>query len=79
LETIHGAVTLQAKLVDGIACGVVSMLNGWWQGCPELDLPGYDPYSSDGANMNMLYNAEEKDIISGCLPLKGYPCRVRRK
>jgi anaerobic selenocysteine-containing dehydrogenase len=79
LETVHGAVTLQAKLTEGIACDVVSMLNGWWQGCPELGLPGYDPCSSDGANMNMLSDSEEMDVISGSLPLKGYPCRIRRK
>ncbi len=32
---------------------------------PELNLPGYDPYSEDGANVNRLYNAQGKDPVSG--------------
>jgi anaerobic selenocysteine-containing dehydrogenase len=79
LETPHGSITLQAKLTEGIPYNVVCTQNGWWQGCPELNLPGYDPYSKDGANVNLLHITEEKDPISGSLPLKGYPCRIRKK
>jgi anaerobic selenocysteine-containing dehydrogenase len=78
LETPHGSITLQAKLTDSVAYNVVCTQNGWWQGCPELGLPGYDPYSSEGANANRLFTAEEKDPISGSLPLKSYPCNVKK-
>ena len=79
LETPHGSITLQAKLTRVSQYDVVCIQNGWWQGCPELDLPGYDPYSSEGANMSLLYSSEERDPISGCLPIKGYPCNIKKK
>jgi anaerobic selenocysteine-containing dehydrogenase len=78
LETANGSITLQAKLTEGIAYNVVSAQNGWWQACPELNLPGYDPCSPKGANVSLLHNTEEIDPLSGSLALKGYPCNVRR-
>jgi len=78
LETPHGRITMQAKLNEGISYNVVCTEHGWWQGCPELNLPGYDPYSPEGANVNLLYAAEEKDPISGSLPIKGFPCNIKR-
>ena len=79
VKTPHRSITLRAKLTEGIAYGVVCTQNGWWQACPELNLPGYDPYSSAGANVNLLYNTEYKDVISGSLPIKGYPCNVKKR
>jgi anaerobic selenocysteine-containing dehydrogenase len=79
LESPHGSVTLQAKLTSAVPYSVVSTQHGWWQECQELNLPGYDPYSADGANANLLYKTEEIDPISGSLPLKGYPCNIRKK
>jgi anaerobic selenocysteine-containing dehydrogenase len=78
VETPYGSITLQAKLTDGIAYNVVCTQNGWWQSCPELNLPGYDPYSPEGANVILLYSAENIDPISGCLLIKGHPCNVRK-
>lgn len=78
LKTPYGSITLQAKLTEGITYNVVCTQNGWWQACPELNLPGYDPYSPKGANVNLLYTDEEIDPISGSLPIKGYPCNVRK-
>lgn len=79
LETPHGSITLKAKLNETILYNVVCTQHGWWQECSELDLPGYNPYLSEGANVNLLYNIEEIDSISGSLPIKGYPCNVRKK
>jgi anaerobic selenocysteine-containing dehydrogenase len=78
LETACGSITLQASLTEGIGPNVVCTQNGWWQACPELGLPGYDPYSSAGANVNTLYDIKEMDPLSGSLPLKGQPCRVTK-
>jgi hypothetical protein len=52
--------------------------NGWWQACHALGLPGYDPYSLEGVNANLLYQTDEIDPISGSLPIKGYPGNVRK-
>ncbi|MBU2498207.1 MAG: molybdopterin-dependent oxidoreductase [Proteobacteria bacterium] len=78
LETPHAGITLRAKPTEGIAYDVVCTQNGWWQSCEALDLPGYDPFSSAGANVNLLYRVDKKDPISGSLPHKGYPCNVRK-
>jgi anaerobic selenocysteine-containing dehydrogenase len=78
VETAYGSATLQAKLTEEIPHNVVCAQHGWWQACPELSLPGYDPYSTRGANVNLLYSDNELDPISGSLPIKGHPCNVRR-
>ena len=66
------------RLTEGISLNVVSTQNGWWQGCEELNIPGYDPYSSKGANVNLLYRTDKIDPISGSLPIKGHPCNIRK-
>ncbi len=78
VETPYGSITLRAKLTDSILEDVVCTQNGWWQSCPELDLPGYDPYSSSGANTALLFSADNIDPISGSVHMKGHPCRVRK-
>jgi anaerobic selenocysteine-containing dehydrogenase len=78
VETPYGSITLQARLTDEILYDVVCTQNGWWQSCPELNLPGYDPYSSEGANVAFLFSPENRDPISGALLLKGHPCNVRK-
>jgi anaerobic selenocysteine-containing dehydrogenase len=78
VKTSFASITLKAQFNDGIANDVVSTQNGWWQRCSELNLPGYDPYAAEGANINLLFDTEERDPISGSLCLKGYPCNVRK-
>jgi hypothetical protein len=57
---------------------LVCTQNGWWQACHALGLPGYDLYSLEGVNVNLLYQKDEIDPISGLLPIKGYPGNVRK-
>ncbi len=78
LESPRGSITVQARLTNIVPYNVVSTQHGWWQGCPELNLPHSDPYSPEGANVNLLYGTEELDPISGSVPIKGYPCNVRK-
>lgn len=78
VETPGGKITVKAKLTNTVAPDVVSAQHGWWQECAELRLPGYDPYASAGANINLIYSTEHYDLLSGSFPLRGYPCRVRK-
>lgn len=78
LETPDGGIKLMAKLTDKVAPDVVCIQHGWWQSCPELNLPGYDPYSAEGANANLLYSTKYIDAISGSVPYKAYLCRLRK-
>nr|WP_287411697.1 molybdopterin-dependent oxidoreductase [Pseudodesulfovibrio sp.] len=77
LETVHGKILLQAKLTQGLAQNVVCTQHGWWQTCPDLDLPGHDIYSLDGANVNLLVHADFTDKISGSVHMRGFPCNVK--
>jgi anaerobic selenocysteine-containing dehydrogenase len=76
LETSEGKIRVTAKLTDRVGPRTVCIQHGWWQSCPELGLPGYDPFSSEGANANLLYSTRHIDPISGSVPYKAYLCRV---
>lgn len=78
LETQHGSLRLQAKLVDEIDVGVVCTQHGWWQSCASLEMPGHDPFDSSGANVNLLIHNDVIDPISGSVPHRSYPCNVRK-
>ena len=77
IETPGGSVRARAKLNDTLAPNVVCGQHGWWQACPELGLPGYDPFSSDGANFNLIIGNEAIDPVSGSVPHRAYLCEVR--
>jgi len=79
LETMHGAISLKAKISPDIAYSVVCTQHGWWQSCPALNLPGYDPFTAEGANVNLLFNSELRDPISGSIQSRGFPCRVSKR
>lgn len=54
VESPHGKLRLRAEVNPGIRPDTVMVLHGWWQGCDELHLPGYELL--DGANSNSMYN-----------------------
>lgn len=78
LETVMGQVRLKAKFRDSLHPRVVTTQYGWWQGCQELDRPGYDPFGPDGANANLLIANEAIDPISASVPHRSQMCRVRK-
>jgi anaerobic selenocysteine-containing dehydrogenase len=77
LETAAGAIRLRAKLDSDLHPEVVVGEEGWWQACLELGLPGYDPLSADGGNLNLILDDGVIDPLSGSVPLRGRPCEVR--
>ncbi|HEX6770092.1 MAG TPA: molybdopterin-dependent oxidoreductase, partial [Candidatus Binatia bacterium] len=77
VETPRGAIKVKARVTKNIVPGAVCVQHGWWQGCKELELPGYSAYESSGANAAMLIGADQADPISGSLPHRSYLCRVR--
>jgi anaerobic selenocysteine-containing dehydrogenase len=78
LETAHGAVKLKVKLNPSLHPKVVAVPYGWWQACRELGLPGYNPFTNDGANVNLIIPNEASDPISGAVAHRSQPCRVRK-
>jgi hypothetical protein len=57
---------------------VVCTQHGWWQGCKALGLPAYDPFSEEGANVNLLVPNELADPITGSIPHKSYVCNIKK-
>ncbi|HEY6383577.1 MAG TPA: molybdopterin dinucleotide binding domain-containing protein, partial [Pseudolabrys sp.] len=79
LETAMGGIRLKAKFNSSLDPKVVATQYGWWQACNELGLPGYDALSSNGANVNLLISNDATDPISGAVPHRSQPCRVRKE
>jgi anaerobic selenocysteine-containing dehydrogenase len=78
ISTPRGSVRARAHLNTSLADGVVGGQHGWWQSCPELGLPGYDPLGSEGANINLVIGDEVIDPVSGAAPHRSYPCQLRK-
>ncbi len=78
IETPEGSVRARARLNDTLKPDVVCGQHGWWQACPELGAPGYDPFDSNGANFNLIIGNGAIDPISGSVPHRAYLCQVRR-
>lgn len=76
IETPHGAMRVKLAVSKRVLVGVVVGQAGWWESCPELDLPGYDPHSDEGANFNRLIATDVADPVSGGIPVKSYHCRL---
>jgi anaerobic selenocysteine-containing dehydrogenase len=79
LETAIGRVRLKAKCNDALHPRVVATQYGWWQGCRELGLRGYDPFGPDGANVNLLIPNAAIDPISASVQHRSQMCRVRKE
>lgn len=78
IETPKGSVRARAQLNDTLKPDVVCGQHGWWQACPELGALGYDPFTSDGANFNLIIGSDAIDPISGSVPHRAYLCQVHR-
>jgi anaerobic selenocysteine-containing dehydrogenase len=78
IMTPRGRVRARAQLNATLADGIVAARHGWWQACPELDLPGYDALGADGANINLVIGVEAADPVSGAAPHRCYPCQIEK-
>lgn len=79
IETPAGSVRARAVFNASLEPSVVCGQHGWWQACEEIGAPGYDPFSADGANLNLLVRHEPSDPIGGAVPHRAYVCEVRRR
>jgi anaerobic selenocysteine-containing dehydrogenase len=78
IETPEGSIQARARLNDRLKPDVVCGQHGWWQACPEIDAPGYDPFGPEGANFNLIIGNGAIDPISGSVPHRAYLCQIRR-
>jgi len=71
-------VRARAQLNDSLAPNVACGQHGWWQACPEIGAPGYDPFGPDGANLNLIISNAAIDPVSGSVPHRAYLCQITR-
>lgn len=76
--TPQGSVRARARLNDTLKPDVVCGQHGWWQAAPEIGAPGYDPFSAEGANFNLIIGNDAIDPVSGSVPHRAYLCQIRR-
>lgn len=77
IETPHGSVRARVRLNDTLDPRVVVGQHGWWEACEELGEPAYDPFSENGANLNLIVSNESIDPVSGTVPHRSYICEIR--
>jgi anaerobic selenocysteine-containing dehydrogenase len=78
IETPEGSVRARARLNRDLDPRVAVGEHGWWQACAEIDAPGYDPFGTLGANLNLLIGTATLDPVSGTASLRSYLCEIRR-
>jgi anaerobic selenocysteine-containing dehydrogenase len=78
VETPEGQVRARARLNESLDPRVVCGQHGWWQACPEIGAPGYDPFGPEGANLNLIIGNAAIDPISGSVPHRAYLCQISR-
>jgi anaerobic selenocysteine-containing dehydrogenase len=78
VETPEGRIRARARLNESLEPRVACGQHGWWQACPEIGAPGYDPFGPDGANLNLVIGNGAIDPISGSVPHRAYLCQIRR-
>jgi anaerobic selenocysteine-containing dehydrogenase len=78
VETPEGRIRARAQLNESLAPNVVCGQHGWWQACPEIGEPGYDPFGPEGANLNLIIGNAAIDPVSGSVPHRAYLCQIRR-
>jgi anaerobic selenocysteine-containing dehydrogenase len=76
VETPTGSLRARARLNDQLDPRVVVGEHGWWQGCEDLGLPSYDPFSGQGANFNRTVDASDRDPVSGTPAHRANLCQV---
>ncbi|HUB16568.1 MAG TPA: molybdopterin-dependent oxidoreductase [Acetobacteraceae bacterium] len=77
IETPDGRVRARARFNGTIDPRVAIGQHGWWQACAALDAPGYDPFSADGANLNLIIGSDMLDPVSGTASHRAYLCEIR--
>jgi anaerobic selenocysteine-containing dehydrogenase/ferredoxin-NADP reductase len=78
IRTAHGRIVLHAHLDENLSDDVAVAGYGWWQGCADLGLPGYEILGEDDASYNSLTTDDGRDPISGAPSFRTTACNVAR-
>ncbi|MDQ8732331.1 molybdopterin-dependent oxidoreductase [Bradyrhizobium sp. LHD-71] len=78
IRTSHGRIILRAHLDENLSDDVAIAGYGWWQGCADLGLPGYQVLGADDASYNSLTTDDGRDPISGAPSYRTTACNIAR-
>jgi anaerobic selenocysteine-containing dehydrogenase len=78
LENWNGHIRVKAKVTRKVPPMLICTQYGWYEECKELNLPGYDILSSNGANLNLIQKFEYPDEVSGSIALNASLCTISR-
>ena len=76
IETPVGSVRARARFDELLDPHVVCGQHGWWQDCAAIGAPGFDPFSEEGANFNLIIGNDAIDPVSGSVPHRAYLCQI---
>ena len=77
IESPEASVRARARFNESLDVRVVVGEHGWWQGCRELGMDGYDAFEPTGSNLNLLIGTSACDPVSGTPAHKSYLCEIR--
>lgn len=71
-----GAVRLKARVDATLHDHVAVAEFGWWQGCEPLGHTDTAAHGSATSNINAILGDDERDPVSGSVPLRATMCRI---
>ncbi|MCR8548944.1 molybdopterin-dependent oxidoreductase [Salipiger sp. P9] len=79
IRTRNGSARFRTEIAAGLHPGVILADFGWWQSCAPLG-QGETPVSGKGSsNFNSLIDTSHVDPVSGGVPMRSFPCDIRRE
>ena len=76
VQTPVARLRARARLDAAMRADVVCAQYGWWEACPQLNLPGYPLDGMDNHSYNAALSAGHFDPVSGSNALRGIACEV---
>ena len=77
ISTPAGGARAKARFNASLDPRVVVGEHGWWQASAAAEAPGYDAFSSEGANFNLTIDPSIRDPISGTPSNRANLCEIR--
>lgn len=78
VETLGGDVRLRVRLNPALDERVVLAEYGWWEDCPPLGRERIRPIGPATSNINQVLTDDNRDPVSGSVPLRATICNIRR-
>ena len=79
VRTRNGMARFRAKINERLHPKVVFGEYGWWQPCDPLGASGMPFQGPLNSNYNGLIDTQDKDPVSGSMPLRAFTCSLRRE